>query len=63
MNVKIGERVFIGNNASINEGLKIGDGAIIGAGTVVTEEVPEIAIIAGVPGKVKKIYNSFDERP
>lgn len=33
-------------------GVKIGKGAIIGAGSILTKDVPEYAIVAGVPGKV-----------
>lgn len=61
--VRIGKQVFIGNNASINEGVKIGNGAVIGAGAVVTEDVPDLALVVGVPGKIKKIYDSMEDRP
>ena len=33
-------------------GVAIGDGAIVGAGAVATKDVPENAIVAGVPAKV-----------
>ena len=62
-NVKLREQIFIGNNASISEGLNIGNGAIIGAGTVVTDDVPDLALVVGVPGKIKKIYDNLEERP
>lgn len=59
----IGKQVFIGNNASINEGIKIGNGAVIGAGTVVKDDVPDLALVVGVPGKIKKIYDGMEDRP
>ena len=42
----------IGMNASILPGVRIGAHAIIGAGAVVTQDVPEYAIVAGVPARV-----------
>lgn len=50
--VEIGDYVFIGPRAIILPGLKIGKGAIIGAGAVVTKNVDDNAIVAGVPAKV-----------
>jgi len=42
----------IGSNATILCGITIGEGALIGAGAVVTKDVPDYAIVAGVPAKV-----------
>ena len=42
----------IGSNATILPGLTIGEKALIGAGAVVTKDVPDYAIVAGVPAKV-----------
>jgi UDP-2-acetamido-3-amino-2,3-dideoxy-glucuronate N-acetyltransferase len=42
----------IGSNATILAGVTIGDGALVGAGAVVTRDVPEHSIVAGVPAKV-----------
>jgi len=42
----------IGTNATINPGLTIGEGALVGAGAVVTKNVPDFAIVAGVPARV-----------
>jgi carbonic anhydrase/acetyltransferase-like protein (isoleucine patch superfamily) len=35
-------------------GITIGNGAIVGAGSVVTKDVPDYAIVAGVPAKIIK---------
>jgi acetyltransferase-like isoleucine patch superfamily enzyme len=50
--VTIGDDVWIGANAVVLPGVHIGDGAIIGAGAVVRQDVPSLAIVAGVPAKV-----------
>ncbi|HCB11408.1 MAG TPA: acetyltransferase [Cyanobacteria bacterium UBA11991] len=50
--IKIGNNVWVGSNATILQGITIGDGAIIGANAVVTHDVPENTIVAGVPAKV-----------
>lgn len=50
--VSIGDYVFIGPRAIILPGVKIGKGAIVAAGAVVTKDVPEYAIVAGIPAKV-----------
>lgn len=52
--VIIGDDVWIGARVIILPGLSIGSGSIIGAGAVVTKDVPEYAIVAGVPAKVIK---------
>ena len=52
--VKIGNHVWIGAKAMIMKGVTIGDGSIIAAGAIVTKDVPEKCIVAGVPAKIIK---------
>ncbi|MBN2520484.1 MAG: CatB-related O-acetyltransferase [Bacteroidales bacterium] len=59
--VDIGNDVWIGNNVIIMDGIKIGDGAIIATGSIVTSNVPEYAIIAGVPAKIIKYRFEKDQ--
>lgn len=42
----------IGSNATILAGVVIGEGALVGAGAVVTRDVPDFSIVAGVPATV-----------
>ncbi len=50
--IRIGNNVWVASNATILPGVTIGDGAIVAAGAVVTKDVPENTIVAGVPAKL-----------
>lgn len=50
--VVIGYGSDIGTNATILPGVHVGANSVVGAGAVVTTDVPEYAIAAGVPAKV-----------
>lgn len=49
---RVKRRASIGSNATILCGLTIGEGALVAAGAIVTRDVPDFAIVAGVPAKV-----------
>lgn len=50
--VKIGRYVFIGAGAIILPGVEIGDHSCVAAGAVVTQNVPERAMVAGNPARI-----------
>lgn len=50
--VEIGDYCFIGPRALILPGVKIGKGAVVAAGAVVTKDVPDFAIVGGVPAQI-----------
>lgn len=49
---KVRRYASIGSNATVLPNVTIGVGAIVGAGAVVTRDVPDYAIVAGVPAAV-----------
>lgn len=50
--VRIGHDVWIGREAMIMEGVRIGTGAVVAGRSVVTRDVPDYAIVAGVPARL-----------
>ena len=53
--VVVGYGADIGTNATILPGVRIGAHAIVGAGAVVTSDIPDYAVAAGVPARVLRI--------
>jgi acetyltransferase EpsM len=53
-NVLVGEGAHIGIGASVIQGITIGKWSIVGAGAVIISDVPDYAVVVGVPGKVIK---------
>jgi acetyltransferase-like isoleucine patch superfamily enzyme len=49
---RIGNDVWIGTRAMVLGGARIGDGAIVAGGSVVFDEVPPFAVVAGNPATV-----------
>lgn len=53
----IGNDVWIGRRVMIMPGVHIGNHCIIGAGAVVTKDVPDYAVVGGVPARILKMRN------
>ena len=59
--ISIGNDVWIGEGALVLDGVSIGNGAVIGARAIVTKDIPDFAIVAGVPAKIIKYRFSKKE--
>lgn len=57
----IKQRASLGSNATILAGIIIGEQAMIGAGAVVTKDVPDYAIVAGVPAQIVGDVRDLDK--
>ena len=56
--IEIGNNVFVGSGTRIRYDTKIGSNVIIGTGSVVTKDIPDNSVAAGVPARV---IGSFDD--
>ena len=55
--IKVGDNCWFGANVSVMPGVTIGNGCVIAAGSVVTKDIPDNCLAAGVPAEVKKIID------
>lgn len=59
--VIIEDNVMIGANAVVLEGVHVGENAVVAAGSIVIEDVPAGAVVAGCPAKVIKMKHEVSE--
>ncbi len=50
--VTVGDCCYLGPNAMVTRGVTIGHHCVIGAGALVNRDVPDHAIVHGLPGRV-----------
>lgn len=55
--ITIGAHVWIGSNSTILPGVTLGNYAVVAAGAVVTQDVPPLTVVGGVPAKVLKVIS------
>ena len=60
--IEIGDNVFIGAGTSINYNVRIGSNVIIGACSLITKDVPDNCVVAGVPVKVISSFEEYIEK-
>ena len=60
--VEIGNNVYIGADVIINMGITIGNNVIIAAGAIVTHDIPDNSVVAGVPAKIIGTYTDTKKK-
>lgn len=60
--VVIKKNAWLGMNVTICPGVTIGENAVVAAGAVVTKDVPDNAVVGGVPAKVIKMLDPKDQK-
>ena len=60
--ITIGDDVYIGNNVLLLPGVTIGNRVIIGAGSIVTHDIPDNSVVAGVPARIIKTADDYLEK-
>ena len=53
--VVVGDNCYFSLGAKIQGGVKIGNNVIVGANAVVTKDIPDNAVVGGIPAKIIKI--------
>jgi len=53
--IVVEDDAWLGVGVIVLSGVRVGKGAVVGAGAVVTRDIPEGAIVAGVPARVVKM--------
>lgn len=56
----IGDNVYVGPGAKIVGKVQIGDNVAIGANCVVVKDIPDNAVVVGVPGRIISLKGSGD---
>ena len=60
--VLIKKNAWLGMNVTICPGVTIGEYAVVAAGAVVTKDVPDFAVVGGVPAKVIKYLDPKEQK-
>ncbi len=56
--VRVGHNVWVGYGACILRGVSVGDNSVIGTSAVVTKDVPDNAVVGGVPAKLIRMRDA-----
>lgn len=60
--ITVGNDVYFGNNVIVLPGVTIGNNVVIGAGAVITKDIPDNCVVAGIPARVLKNTADYLEK-
>lgn len=60
--IEVGDNVMIGANSTVLPNVRIGSNVIIGAGSIVTKDIPDNSVAAGVPCRVIGKFEDLVEK-
>ena len=60
--IEIGDNVFVGSGTHILYDVKIGNNVIIGTGSIVTKDIPDNSVAAGVPARVIGTFDDYVQK-
>ena len=60
--IEIGEEAFVGTRSIIMPGGHIGKHSVVGAGSIVTKDVPDYTVVAGVPARIVCTTKEYAEK-
>ena len=60
--VTVKKNAWLGMNVTICPGVTIGRYAVVGAGAVVTKDVPDYAVVGGVPAKIIRMQDPAEQQ-
>jgi acetyltransferase-like isoleucine patch superfamily enzyme len=59
--VRVGSNVWMGYGACVLRGVSVGHNSVVGTNAVVTKDVPENAVVGGVPARVLRMRDAPEE--
>ena len=60
--IEIGDNVFVGSGTHILYDTKIGNNVIIGTCSVITHDIPDNSVVAGVPARIIGTFDEYVEK-
>lgn len=60
--IEVMNNVFIGSNTIILPNVRIGSNVIVAAGSVITKDIPDNSVVAGIPATVLETFDKYIEK-
>lgn len=60
--IRVGNNVYFGHGCTVLPGVTIGDNVVVGAGSIVTRDIPDNCVSAGIPARVIKSLDEYSDK-